>query len=189
MGRRMNTLGRNHIWASPHPFHLIRYLSPFWMASNLGVSFMQSDKIPQYWRALWLSHGTACALPSPVHLAVTSSNLTLVLNSLLTASSTCTDSPHSSTLLATYCLLHWDNWYALDASIPAMTSLWILNSFHDCLCHIRNSNFEIFQPTSLAAVACALLRSWNRVLALPLLPLHPPSWRCNYALDSTMQLF
>ncbi len=48
MGARMMTLGRNHVRASPHPFHLLRYLSPFWMASNLCIFFMQVDQIPQY---------------------------------------------------------------------------------------------------------------------------------------------
>jgi hypothetical protein len=49
-----------------------------------------------------------------------------------------------------YRLLHWDNWYALDAGIPAMTSLSILDSLHGCLCQMQNSNFEIFQPNQFA---------------------------------------
>ncbi len=44
-------------------------------------------------------------------------------------------------------------------------------------------------PTSLVAVVCALLGSWNQLLVPLLLPLHPPSWSCNYALDSAMPLF
>ncbi len=101
MGMRMMTLGRNHTRASLHPFHLIRYLSPFWTASNLCIFFMQADQIPQYWRAPWLSYGIACAPLSLVHLTATSSNPTVVSNSLLTANNTCANSPHSSTLLAT----------------------------------------------------------------------------------------
>jgi hypothetical protein len=49
---RMMTLGRNHTRASPHPFYLIQYPSPFRMVSNLCISFTQVDQIPQYWQAL-----------------------------------------------------------------------------------------------------------------------------------------
>jgi hypothetical protein len=101
MGVRMMTLGRNHIWASLHPFYLSRYLPPYQTASNPCISFTQMDQIPQYWQVLWLSLGTVCAPLSPVHLTVTLSNPTLVSNSLLMASNTCTNSPHLSTLLAT----------------------------------------------------------------------------------------
>jgi hypothetical protein len=52
-----------------------------------------------------------------------------------------------------YRLLHWNNWYALDAGIPAMTSLSILDSLHDRLCQMHNSNFEIFQPNQFATPA------------------------------------
>ncbi len=101
MDVRMMTLERNHIQGSPHPFHLSQYLPPYQRASNLSISFTQMDQIPQYWPALWFSLGTVCAPLSPVHLTVTSFNPTLVSNSLLMASNTCTNSPHLSTLPAT----------------------------------------------------------------------------------------
>ncbi len=37
-----------------------------------------------------------------------------------------------------------ENWYALDAGIPAHTSAWIFDHAFDRLSHIRNSNAEIF---------------------------------------------
>jgi hypothetical protein len=82
IGMQMVTFGRNHILASPNPFHLLQYLPPLQTVSNLCISFMQVDQIPQYWRALWLSLGIVCAPLSPVHLTETSSNPTLVSNSL-----------------------------------------------------------------------------------------------------------
>jgi hypothetical protein len=101
MDMRMMTLGRNHIRASPYPFHLSQYLPPYQTVSNLWISFTQMDQIPQYWQALWLSLGTVWAPLSPVHLTVTSSNPTLVSNSLSMANNMCADSPHLGTLLAT----------------------------------------------------------------------------------------
>ncbi len=101
MGVRMMTLRRNHIQASPRPFHFLRYLPLYQTASNLYISFTQMDQIHQYWQALRLSFGTVYAPFSPVHLTVTFSNPTLVSNSLSMASNTCPNSPHLSTLLAT----------------------------------------------------------------------------------------
>ncbi len=78
MDVRMMTSGRNHVWASPHPFHLSQYLPWYQTVSNLCISFTQMDQIPQYWQVWWLSLGTVCAPLSPLHLTVTSSNPTMV---------------------------------------------------------------------------------------------------------------
>ena len=48
-----------------------------------------------------------------------------------------------------YCLSHRDNWYVPDARIPAKTSLWILDSLHDRICQILDSNFKISKPINL----------------------------------------
>jgi hypothetical protein len=64
-----------------------------------------------------------------------------------------------------YCLFHWDNWYALNCGILAITSLWILDSLHDCLCQIRDSNLEIFQPDQFAAPAAHI----SKLLSMGLL--------------------
>ncbi len=45
-----------------------------------------------------------------------------------------------------YHLSHHVNWYALDASIPALMSAWIFNHVHARLGAIRDSNTEIFPP-------------------------------------------
>ncbi len=64
-----------------------------------------------------------------------------------------------------YRLLHRDNWYALDSAIPAMTSHWILDSLHDCLCQIRNLNFKIFQP--IFSLTYSTYPSWAIGTRLP----------------------
>jgi hypothetical protein len=45
------------------------------------------------------------------------------------------------------------NWYALDASIPALMSAWIFNHVHERLGEIQDSNTEIFPPRQYAAPA------------------------------------
>jgi hypothetical protein len=67
-----------------------------------------------------------------------------------------------------YRLSHWDNWYALNAGILAMTSLWILDSLHDRLCKIHDSNFEIFQPNQFAAPAAHIQAFVNGAIGMRL---------------------
>jgi hypothetical protein len=67
-----------------------------------------------------------------------------------------------------YHLPHRDNWYALDAGILAMTSLWIIDSLHDRLCQISNSNFEIFQPNQFAAPAAHVQAFVNGAISMSL---------------------
>ncbi len=46
-----------------------------------------------------------------------------------------------------------------------MTSLWILDSLHDCLCQIRDLNFEIFQPNQFAAPAAHIQAFINEAIS------------------------
>ncbi len=82
MGAGMLTLARNCTLASPPLFRLIWSLHPFQMASDLCISYIGLILTPSYWWQLWWSYGTAYAPNSLVHLTVTSSNITLALNSL-----------------------------------------------------------------------------------------------------------
>jgi hypothetical protein len=43
-----------------------------------------------------------------------------------------------------YRLSQHGNWFALDAGIPALTSVWIFDHILDCLLSIRDSTTEIF---------------------------------------------
>jgi hypothetical protein len=83
-----------------------------------------------------------------------------------------------------YQLSHWDNWYALNAGIPAMTSLWILDSLHDRLCQIRDSNFEILQPNQFAAPAAHIQAFVNGAISTRF-PKHA-QWVC--ALNANKEL-
>jgi hypothetical protein len=85
-----------------------------------------------------------------------------------------------------YHLLHWNNWYALDAGIPAMSSLWILDSLHDCLCQIRDSNFEIFQPNQFAAPAANIQAFINGAISMRM-PNHA-QWICALNADKELLL-
>jgi hypothetical protein len=46
-----------------------------------------------------------------------------------------------------------------------MTSLWILDSLHDCLCQIRDLNFEIFQPNQFSAPAAHIQAFINEAIS------------------------
>ncbi len=85
-----------------------------------------------------------------------------------------------------YQLSHWDNWYALDAGIPAMTSLWILDSLHDHLCQICDSNFEIFQPNQFAAPLAHIQVFVNQAISTRL-PDHA-QWICALNADKELLL-
>jgi hypothetical protein len=85
-----------------------------------------------------------------------------------------------------YCLSHQDNWYALDASIPAMTSLWILDSLHDCFCQIYNTNFEIFQLNQFVAPTAHIQAFVNGAISTRL-PNHA-QWICALSTDKELLL-
>jgi hypothetical protein len=63
-----------------------------------------------------------------------------------------------------YCLSQPDNWFALDAGILAHTSAWIFDHVLDRLCHIRDSNAEIFEPNQYAAPAAHIQAFINGVV-------------------------
>jgi hypothetical protein len=65
-----------------------------------------------------------------------------------------------------------------------MTSLWILDSLHDCLCQICDSNFEIFQPNQFAAPAAHIQAFVNGAISRRL-PDHA-QWVC--ALNTNEEL-
>jgi hypothetical protein len=85
-----------------------------------------------------------------------------------------------------YRLSHWDNWYAFDAGILAMTSLWILDSLHDHFCQIRDSNFEISQHNQFAAPAAHIQAFVNGAISM-WLPEHA-QWVCTLNADKELLL-
>ncbi len=62
-------------------------------------------------------------------------------------------------------MLQHVNWYALDTSIPALTSAWIFNHIHERLVTIRDSNTDIFPPNQYAAPAAHVQAFVNGVVA------------------------
>ena len=64
-----------------------------------------------------------------------------------------------------YRLLQHVNWYALDASIPALTSAWIFNHIHEWMVTFRDSNTKIFPPNQYAAPAAHIQAFVSRVVA------------------------
>jgi hypothetical protein len=183
MGVRMMTLGRNHTRASLHPFHLLQSISipdsikPLYFLHTggsdtsilVGTMVISWDSLcPPFTRApncdIFQSH-------FGVKFFVDGKQYVPQFSPFEYTSCYC----FKDSLC--YCLLHWDNWYALDASIPAMTSLWILDSLHDCLCHICNTNFEISQPNQFAGYAAHIQAFINGAISTRL-PNHT-QWVCT----------
>ncbi len=54
-----------------------------------------------------------------------------------------------------YCLSQPDQWFALDAGIPALTSAWIFDHMYERLCAICISNAEIPPPPSIRSPGCS----------------------------------
>jgi hypothetical protein len=50
-----------------------------------------------------------------------------------------------------YRLSQHDNWFALDAGVPALSSAWVFDHILNCLLSICNSTVEIFEPNQFAA--------------------------------------
>jgi hypothetical protein len=67
-----------------------------------------------------------------------------------------------------------------------MTSLWILDSFHDCLCQIHDLNFEIFQPNQFAAPAAHIQAFVDKAICTRL-PNHA-QWVCALNADKELLL-
>ncbi len=57
------------------------------------------------------------------------------------------------------------NWYALDAGVPALTSVWIFDHIHERLVVICDSNTEIFLPNHFAAPAAHIQAFVSGVIA------------------------
>jgi hypothetical protein len=55
-----------------------------------------------------------------------------------------------------YWLSQHDNWFALDAGVPALSSAWVFDHILDCLLSICNSTAEIFEPKQFAAPAATI---------------------------------
>jgi hypothetical protein len=55
-----------------------------------------------------------------------------------------------------YCLSQHGNWFALDAGIPSLMSVWVFDHMLECLLSIRNSTLEIFEPNQFAAPAATI---------------------------------
>jgi hypothetical protein len=85
-----------------------------------------------------------------------------------------------------YRLSQLDNWFALDAGIPAHTSAWIFDHVLDRLCHIRDSNAEIFEPNQYAAPAVHIQAFINGVVGTRL-PDHE-QWKHAYNSDEELSL-
>jgi hypothetical protein len=49
-----------------------------------------------------------------------------------------------------------NNWFALDAGIPSLTSAWVFDHVLEHLISIRNSTSEIFEPNQFAAPAATI---------------------------------
>jgi hypothetical protein len=49
-----------------------------------------------------------------------------------------------------------DNWFALDAGIPSLTSAWVFDHVLECLISIRDSTSEIFEPNQFATPAATI---------------------------------
>ena len=67
-----------------------------------------------------------------------------------------------------YKLAHRDNWYALDAGIPALTSAWVFDHVARRLFDIRQANSEIFQPNQFAAPAATIQAFVNGTVSVRL---------------------
>jgi hypothetical protein len=67
-----------------------------------------------------------------------------------------------------YCLSQPDDWFALHAGIPALTSSWIFDHIRERLCAICNSNTEISPPRQYAAPAAHIQAFVNGTIATPL---------------------
>ncbi len=125
--------------------------------------------------AMVISWDSLCP-PSPVHLTVTSSNPTLVFNSLLTANNTCANFPHLSTLPATISRIAVA--YAFCTRITGMPLTRASRLWH---------HFGSLIPYMIASAKSAIqtLRSSNLV-SLPhlrhiskLLLMGPLTWGCQ----------
>ncbi len=83
-----------------------------------------------------------------------------------------------------YRLSHQDNWYALDAGIPALTTLCIIDASFDRLCQIWESNFEIFQPNQYAAPTAHIQAFLNSAIGtwLP----DQSQWVCALKVDDKL---
>jgi hypothetical protein len=55
-----------------------------------------------------------------------------------------------------YQLSQHDNWFALNAGVPALSSAWVFDHILDRLLSIPNSTVEIFKPNQFAASAATI---------------------------------
>ena len=55
-----------------------------------------------------------------------------------------------------YRLSQHDNWFALDAGVPALSSAWVFDHILDPLLSIRDLTVEIFKPNQFAAPAATI---------------------------------
>jgi hypothetical protein len=157
-------LPRSHSQVSLPRFHLQRSSPPFLLMFNLSIisthllfTFATLPVLRSFQVQVFIWH-----LMVPV--TKTFSVATLGLNSMQIDDHTFVRAflPFKSTSCfglsdnLWYRLAHQDNWYALNAGIPALTLAWVFNHIFHCLVEIRNANSEIFQPKQFSAPAVTI---------------------------------
>jgi hypothetical protein len=68
-----------------------------------------------------------------------------------------------------YQLSQHGNWFALEAGIPALTSVWVFDHILDCLLSICNLTVEIFEPNQFTAPAATIQAFLSGTVGISLL--------------------